>query len=426
MLANFKSLTKEQRKTEIIAGLTGFFAISYIIIVNPIILTDAKIPAALSVFATIFSSALGCLIMGLWANAPIIITPGMGVNAFFTYTLVIGMKLDWQQAIAISIISSVIYMIVAFSKVSEKLSRAIPQELKIGITAGIGMFLVTLGLEKAQLITQGGSRSLLAVGDLAKPEALLALFGLALTLVLYLRKTTGGFMIAIIVTSALGAVLNIGLQDPPKVSLGDLWQYKEILAQGDFSSLFSLKFLLAVFSMTMILVFESMGILEGLLPEVDKFKKTFEASSVASFCSGFLGTSPTVAAAESAAGIESGGKTGLMSLVSGGMFLLALFFIPLLSYVPQAAIAPVIIITGAIMMQQLKAINFDDFSEWFPAFLIVVLIPLTGSISVGLAFGFAAYPLVKIAAKKSQAVTPLLAILSILFILQLICEAVFL
>lgn len=426
MLANFKSLTKEQRKTEIIAGLTGFFAISYIIIVNPIILTDAKIPAALSVFATIFSSALGCLIMGLWANAPIIITPGMGVNAFFTYTLVIGMKLDWQQAIAISIISSVIYMIVAFSKVSEKLSRAIPQELKIGITAGIGMFLVTLGLEKAQLITQGGSRSLLAVGDLAKPEALLALFGLALTLVLYLRKTTGGFMIAIIVTSALGAVLNIGLQDPPKVSLADLWQYKEILAQGDFSSLFSLKFLLAVFSMTMILVFESMGILEGLLPEVDKFKKTFEASSVATFCSGFLGTSPTVAAAESAAGIESGGKTGLMSLVSGGMFLLALFFIPLLSYVPQAAIAPVIIITGAIMMQQLKAINFDDFSEWFPAFLIVVLIPLTGSISVGLAFGFAAYPLVKIAAKKSQAVTPLLAILSILFILQLICEAVFL
>ena len=426
MLANFKSLTKEQRKTEMIAGLTGFFAISYIIIVNPIILTDAKIPAALSVFATIFSSALGCLIMGLWANAPIIITPGMGVNAFFTYTLVIGMKLDWQQAIAISIISSVIYMIVAFSKVSEKLSRAIPQELKIGITAGIGMFLVTLGLEKAQLITQGGSRSLLTVGDLAKPEALLALFGLALTLVLYLRKTTGGFMIAIIVTSALGAVLNIGLQDPPKVSLADLWQYKEILAQGDFSSLFSLKFLLAVFSMTMILVFESMGILEGLLPEADKFKKTFEASSVATFCSGFLGTSPTVAAAESAAGIESGGKTGLMSLVSGGMFLLALFFIPLLSYVPQAAIAPVIIITGAIMMQQLKAINFDDFSEWFPAFLIVVLIPLTGSISVGLAFGFAAYPLVKIAAKKSQAVTPLLAILSILFILQLICEAVFL
>lgn len=422
MLADFKNLTKQAKKTEIIAGLTGFFAISYIIIVNPLILADAHIPATLSVFATIFSSALGCLIMGLFANAPIIITPGMGVNAFFTYTLVVGMHLNWQQAIAISIISSVLYMLVAFSKASEKLSEAIPQELKIGITAGIGLFLVTLGLEKAKLIQQGGSR----FGHLTDPEVLLALFGLALTLVLYLKKTKGSFMIGIVVTSALGVIFNVGLQAPPKVSLADLGKYSAILFQGDFSSLFSLKFLLAVFSMSMILIFESMGILEGLLPDTKKFKKTFEASSVATFCSGFLGTSPTVAAAESAAGIESGGKTGLMALVSGAMFILSLFFIPLLSYVPEAAIAPVIIITGAIMMQQLKALDFDDFSEWFPAFLIIVLIPLTGSISVGLAFGFAAYPLVKFAAHKTDKLNPLLCLLSLLFILQLICEAVLL
>ena len=426
MLADLKNLTKQAKKTELISGLTGFFAISYIIIVNPLILADAHIPATLSVFATIFSSALGCLIMGLWANAPIIITPGMGVNAFFTYTLVVGMHLNWQQAIAISIISSVLYMVVAFSKASEKLSEAIPQELKIGITAGIGLFLVTLGLEKAKLIQQGGSRALLAVGHLTDPEALLALFGLALTLVLYLKRTKGSFMIGIVVTSALGVIFNVGLQDPPEVSLADLGKYSTILFQGDFSSLFSLKFLLAVFSMSMILIFESMGILEGLLPDTKKFKKTFEASSVATFCSGFLGTSPTVAAAESAAGIESGGKTGLMALVSGAMFILSLFFIPLLSYVPQAAIAPVIIITGAIMMQQLKALDFDDFSEWFPAFLIIVLIPLTGSISVGLAFGFAAYPLVKFAAHKTDKLNPLLCLLSLLFILQLICEAVLL
>ncbi|MDE7023686.1 MAG: NCS2 family permease, partial [Ligilactobacillus sp.] len=232
--------------------------------------------------------------------------------------------------------------------------------------------------------------------------------------------------IGIVVTSALGVIFNVGLQDPPKVSLVDLGKYSTILFQGDFSSIFSLKFLLAVFSMSMILIFESMGILEGLLPDTKKFKKTFEASSVATFCSGFLGTSPTVAAAESAAGIESGGKTGLMALVSGAMFILSLFFIPLLSYVPQAAIAPVIIITGAIMMQQLKALDFDDFSEWFPAFLIIVLIPLTGSISVGLAFGFAAYPLVKFAAHKTDKLNPLLCLLSLLFILQLICEAVLL
>lgn len=423
MLSSYKKLTSDEKKTEIIAGLTAFFAISYIIIVNPMILSDANIPANLSVFATIFASALGCFIMGFWADAPIVITPGMGVNAFFTYTLVIGMKLNWQQALAISIISSVLYMIVAFSKISEKLATAIPKELKIGITAGIGLFLVVLGLQKAELIKQGGSRSLLAVGDLASPEVILGLFGLILTLVLYLKKIKGNFMIGIIATSIIGSVFNIGLQDPPKTSLSELSQYGELLFKADFSSLFSVKFLLAVFSMSMILIFESMGILEGILPDSSKFKKTFEASSVATFCSGFLGTSPTVAAAESAAGIESGGKTGLMTVVSGLMFMLSLFFIPLLSYVPQVAIAPVIIITGAIMMQQLKEINFDDFSEWFPAFLIITLIPLTGSISVGLAFGFALYPFIKLAIGQGKKVNLLLYVLSALFILQLVCEA---
>ncbi len=426
MLTTLKTLTKEEKRTEVIAGITSFFAISYILIVNPLILADAKIPANLSIFATIFASALGCLIMSVWADAPIVITPGMGVNAFFTYTLVVSMHLTWQQALAISIFSSVIYLLVSFSRVSELLSQVIPSELKIGITAGIGLFLVTLGLEKAHLIAQGGSRSLLAPGNLAAPETLLALFGLALTLVLYLRQVPGSFMLGIIVTSAIGVCLNIGLQAPPEVSFSDISKYRALLFHADFSSLFTLKFLLAVFSMAMILIFESMGILEGLLPAPQKFKRTFEASALATFCSGFLGTSPTVAAAESATGIESGGKTGLMSLVSGVLFLMALFFIPLLRYVPQEAIAPVIIITGALMIQQLKELNIADFSTWFPAFLIVVLIPLSGSISLGLAFGFAAYPLVKVASARAQEVSPLLWGLSLLFILQLICEAVLL
>lgn len=426
MLTTLQTLTKEEKKTEVIAGITSFFAISYILIVNPMILADAKIPANLSIFATIFASALGCLIMALWADAPIVITPGMGVNAFFTYTLVVSMHLTWQQALAISIFSSVIYLVVSFSRVSELLSKAIPAELKIGITAGIGLFLVTLGLEKAHLIQQGGSRALLAPGNLAAPETLLALFGLALTLVLYLRKVPGNFMLGIIITSALGALFKVGLQTPPEVSFSDIGKYSALLFKADFSSLFTLKFLLAVFSMSMILIFESMGILEGLLPDQKKFKRTFEASALATFCSGFFGTSPTVAAAESATGIESGGKTGLMSFVSGVLFLLSLFFIPLLRYVPQAAIAPVIIITGALMLQQLKDLDLADFSTWFPAFLIVVLIPLSGSISLGLAFGFATYPLVKVAVNRTQEVSPLLWCLSLLFILQLICEAVFL
>lgn len=409
-------------KRELIAGITGFFAISYIIIVNPMILKDAGIPTDLSVFATIISSLIGCLIMGFWANAPVILTPGMGVNAFFTYTVVVAMGLSWQEALAISIVSSVIYVLIAFTKLSEILAKGIPDTLKAGITAGIGLFLVEIGLEKAQLIQQG-KNSILALGDLTKPATLLALFGLLLTLFLFVRGITGGFFIGILVTSVVGILFGIKDQASPSVGIGDITKYSTIVAKGDFSNAVTIPFILAVFSMTMILVFESMGLLEGIMPNPKKFKKAFEASSVTSFLSGILGTSPTVAAAESASAIESGGRTGLTSIVAGLMFAASLFFIPLLAFVPQAAIAPVIIITGALMMNQLSRINMFDFSDWFPAFLIVVLIPFTSSISTGLAFGFVVYPILKIAAGRQSELTVATYVLGVLFLCDLVLSA---
>lgn len=409
-------------KRELIAGITGFFAISYIIIVNPMILKDAGIPTDLSVFATIISSLIGCLIMGFWANAPVILTPGMGVNAFFTYTVVVAMGLSWQEALAISIVSSVIYVLIAFTKLSEILAKGIPDTLKAGITAGIGLFLVEIGLEKAQLIQQG-KNSILALGDLTKPATLLALFGLLLTLFLFVRGITGGFFIGILVTSVVGILFGIKDQASPSVGIGDITKYSAIVAKGDFSNAVTIPFILAVFSMTMILVFESMGLLEGIMPNPKKFKKAFEASSVTSFLSGILGTSPTVAAAESASAIESGGRTGLTSIVAGLMFAASLFFIPLLAFVPQAAIAPVIIITGALMMNQLSRINMFDFSDWFPAFLIVVLIPFTSSISTGLAFGFVVYPILKIAAGRQSELTVATYVLGVLFLCDLVLSA---
>lgn len=409
-------------KREIIAGITGFFAISYIIIVNPMILKDAGIPTDLSVFATIISSFIGCLIMGFWANAPVILTPGMGVNAFFTYTVVVAMGLSWQEALGISIVSSVIYVIIAFTKLSDVLAKGIPDTLKAGITAGIGLFLVEIGLEKAQLIRQG-TNSILALGDLTKPATLLALFGLLLTLFLFVRNITGGFFIGILVTSIVGIAFGIKDQVAPSVGIGDIGKYANIVAKGDLSNVLSIPFILAVFSMTMILVFESMGLLEGIMPNPQKFRKAFQASSVTSFLSGILGTSPTVAAAESASAIESGGRTGLTSIVAGLMFAVSLFFIPLLAFVPQAAIAPVIIITGALMMNQLSRINMYDFSDWFPAFLIVVLIPFTSSISTGLAFGFVAYPLLKIAAGRQRELTIATYVLGFLFLCDLVLSA---
>lgn len=414
---------KQVLKREIIAGITGFFAISYIIIVNPMILKDAGISADLSVFATILSSFIGCWIMGFWANAPVILTPGMGVNAFFTYTVVVNMGLSWQEAVAISMVSSIVYVLIAFTKVSEILAKGIPDALKAGITAGIGLFLVEIGLEKAGLI-QAGKTSILAIGDLTKPAALLALFGLVLTLFLFVRNVTGGFFIGIAVTSILGIVFNIKDQATPNVSITDIDKYSQILGKGDFSNVLTIPFVLAAFSMTMILVFESMGLLEGIIPSHNKFKKAFQASSVTAFLSGILGTSPTVAAAESASATESGGRTGITAIVAGTMFAVSMFFIPLLSFVPQAAIAPVIIITGAIMMNQLSAINMYDFTDWFPAFLIVVLIPFTTSISTGLAFGFVAYPLLKVAAKRGNELTGATWILGVLFMCDLVLSTI--
>lgn len=414
---------KDLIKNEIIAGFTAFFAISYIIIVNPLILADAGIPAELSVFATIFVSTIGCLIMGLWANAPIILTPGMGVNAFFTYTIVINMGLSWQEALAISLLAGLVHMLVAFTRLSVILAKAIPQSLKIGITVGIGLFLVEIGLEKAQLI-QAGTNSIITLGSLQNPMALLSIFGLLLSLALYLRKISGGFFIAIVITSIVGYILHIQNITTSGISISEIRNYPALLAQADFTHIASIPFALATFSMSMIIVFESMGILEGILPDKNKFKKSFEVSSLMTCASSLLGTSPTVAAAESAAGIESGGRTGITAITTAILFALSTFFIPFLSYIPQAAIAPVIIITGAIMMQQLQFIEFNDFSEWFPAFLIIVLIPLTGSISVGLAFGFACYPILKIFIGKPKMIHPIAYGLGILFIIDLVFNAI--
>ncbi|WP_395345366.1 NCS2 family permease [Levilactobacillus parabrevis] len=414
---------KDVVRNELIAGVTGFFAISYIIIVNPLILKDAGIPTDLSVFATIFSSVIGCLVMAFWANAPIILTPGMGVNAFFTYTIVVNMGLSWREALGIAAVASFVYMLIAFTKVLTILSEAIPESLKSGITAGIGLFLVEIGLEKAGLIVAGKTSSLVVLGDLTKPTPLLALFGLILSLILYIRKVKGNFFIAIIATSLVAFFFGIKDADTPSVDLARLGQYHEIVFKNDFSHWLSTPFILAAFSMTMILVFESMGLLQGLLPNQKKFKKTFEGSAVTTFLSGFLGTSPTVAAAESASGIETGGRTGIMALVAAVLFALSLVFVPLLAYVPSAAIAPVIIITGALMMAAIGNIKMADFSEWFPAFLIIVLIPFTNSISTGLAFGFVCYPIMKVALGKAKEMTWPVYLLGVLFLLDLVFSA---
>lgn len=406
------------RRVEVMAGLTSFFAISYIVIVNPLILADGGIPAELSVFATIFASAIGCLLMAFWADAPIILTPGMGINAFFTYTVVVNMGFRWQEALAISLVSALIFFALAVTRAGRVLADAVPKSLKYAVTAGIGLFLVEIGLEKAELI-RAGENSILALGDLRNPSALLALLGLVLSLLFYQRRVKGGFFIAILIVTVIANALGLVQANTIEIDMTRLGEYGALLFAEDFSSMLTV----AVFSMTMILVFESIGLLEGLLPDTEKFRNAFRASSLTAVLSSVLGTSPTVAAAESAAGIVEGGRSGLTALVGGALFLITLVFIPLLAYVPQAAVAPVIIITGALMMQHLENIRFQDFSEWFPAFLIIVLIPLTNSISTGLAFGFAAHPMMKVFTGRRHELGTLSYVLGVLFLLQLVFEA---
>ncbi|MBT2732167.1 NCS2 family permease [Carnobacterium sp. ISL-102] len=403
-----------------IAGATSFFALSYIIVVNPLILADAGIPAELSVFSTIIISAIGSIMMGLWGKAPIVLVPGMGINAFFTYTIVDSLGLSWQQALAVIFVSGVIFTGIAYTSISKLLADAIPESLKHGITAGIGLFLVVIGLENGGILVDGGDSSFIALGDLSQPLVLLAVIGILLSGVLYLRNVPGSFFIGIVVITIISLITRVHEVSASSFSLSNLSEFPALIGAFDFSTLFSVPFLLAVFSLTMILIFEAIGLFEGMLEDKTRFKSAFKVSGIMTIVSALFGTSPTVAAAESASGIKAGGKTGLTAVTAGVLFLLSLLFTPLLSYIPNAALAPVIVITGAIMMENLKHIPFDDFSEWFPAFLILVMIPLTSSIVDGLAFGFVAYPIFKLAKGEFFKVKKAMHVVSFLFLLTMI------
>lgn len=407
-------------KQEMIAGATSFFALSYIIVVNPLILADAGIPAELSVLSTILVSAVGSIMMGLWGKNPLVLVPGMGINAFFTYTIVGSLGLSWQQALTVIFVSGVIFAAIAYTSISKILVEAIPESLKHGITAGIGLFLVVIGLDNGGILVDGGADAFIALGDLSQPIVLLAVLGILLSGVLYLRNVPGSFFIGIVVITIISLIIGAHEPGASSFSLSNFSDYPSLVGAFDFSEIFSIPFVLAVFSLTMIMIFESIGLIEGMLEDKTRFTSAFRVSGVMTLVSSLLGTSPTIPAAESAAGIKAGGKTGLTSVFAGILFLLSLLFTPLLSYIPNAALAPVIVITGAIMMENLKHIPFDDFSEWFPAFLIVVMIPLTSSIVDGLAFGFIAYPIFKLAKGEFFKVKKAMHVVSFLFLLTMI------
>ncbi|PRR78520.1 Guanine/hypoxanthine permease PbuO [Clostridium liquoris] len=413
-------------KGEIIAGFTSFFAIVYIIAVNSSILSDAGLPLEGAIVATVLSSFVGCLIVAFIGNAPIIMVPGMGVNALFSYTIAGSMGLSWQQALAAVFISGIVFSIVAFTKLATILTESIPTSLKEAITVGIGLFITFIGLQKSGIIINS-PKTFVALGHLNEPQVYVTFINLVITLVLFIMEVPGNFLISMIGGTVIAYFF--GLVDISQLAFSgfSLSSYKQVFLAMDFSNIASLSFWIAVFSLTLVLVFENLGLLHGqinvMLKEPDKYKKSFKACALSAITCGVLGTSPTVATIETAAGIAAGGRTGLTSIVTGFLFLLSLFFLPLIKIIPNSAISPILIIIGGLMMKNVLNIDFNDFSEGFPAFLTIIMVPLTFSIVDGMAFGFITYPIVKIASKKTKDVSIPMYIISVIFLINFILHA---
>ncbi|WP_066319952.1 NCS2 family permease [Bacillus sp. FJAT-29814] len=414
-------------KKEVVAGLTAFFSIVYIIAVNGSILQDAGIPLEAGIIATVLASLVGCFLVAFIANAPLIIVPGMGINALFTYTIVGSMGLNYMEALGAVIISGILFVIVAFTKLSTILSRAIPTSLKESISVGIGLFIAFIGLQKSGIIV-GNPTNFVALGNLASPVVLASLINLVITLFLFLKKVPGNFLISIILGTIVSYFFGLVRFSGIDSGLVSFTEYKDVFLSVDFGKIATIPFWTAAFSLVLVLVFENIGLLhsqvDGMLKAPEKNGKSLKAVSISTIVCGLFGTSPSVSTVETAAGITAGGRTGLTSVVTGLLFLASLFFMPLIKMVPATAIAPILIIIGGLMLTNIVNIDFTDFTEAFPAFLVIIMIPLTYSIVDGIAFGFIAYPLVKLFTNKKQQLSLSIYIISFLFLTNFLLHSV--
>lgn len=409
-------------RREMTAGLIGFFTVVYIIAVNALILSEAGMPLEAAIVATIVASVFGCLLMGFWGNAPILLVPGMGINALFSYTMVQSMGLSWQEALAVVFVSGVIFVTVAFTRFAKMLSAAVPHSLKEAITVGLGLFLMLIGLEKGGIVERGTS-SILALGSLADAHVLATVLTVIIAVVLFIRNVPGNFLITIVVgtiIAALFGLIDFGSMNESSINATEAFA---VFGALSFGNILSTTFWVAVFSLTMVLVFENIGLVHGqvaFIERPEKFSRAFQATSVSAMTSGIFGTSPTVATVESAAGMTAGGRTGLTSITAGLLFLVASFFIPVIKLIPDSAIAPILIIIGFLMLQNIKNLDMKDMTESFPALLIVALIPFTYSIADGIAIGFIMYPILKIAVGRAREVSPTLYVIAGLFLANFI------
>ena len=413
-------------RTEIVAGVTTFLTMSYILAVNPAMFGELDGMPIGSVFtSTALAAIVGCLAMAFIGKLPFGLAPGMGLNAFFVYSVCMGMGYSWQFALTAVLIEGLIFIVLTLTNVREAIVDAIPMSLRNAIGAGIGLFIAFIGLKSAGVVVADGA-TLVALGDITSGSALLAFIGLIITGFLYARNVPGAILLGIIITMLIGIPLGVtefkGVVSVPE-SIGP------IFCQFEFDKIFSVDMLVVVFTFFFIDMFDTVGTLVGVYTKakmldekgnIHRVKQAFMADSIATTVGAILGTSTTTTYVESAAGVAQGGRSGLTALIVGGCFVVALFFSPLFLSIPSAATAPALIIVGLLMMEQAKNIPYDDFSESIPAFVCMIMMPLTYSISNGILIGMITYVLMNMICGKFKKLSPAIYILAVLFILKYI------
>ena len=422
-------------KTEILAGCTTFIAMGYILFVNPNILAVAGIPREAAIAATVWSAAICTLLMGLWANFPVAVAPGMGLSAFFTYTVVLGMGLNWQTALGAVFISGIVFLILTLGGIRQAIIRAVPMNLKYAIGVGIGTFIAFVGMKEAGIVVDSAATLVTAghVGSLhfvpGEPAPFLSLMGLVFTGILMSFGVKASLLIGIAFTTALGMLT--GASPTPEgvhsfVSL-DIPSLSETFMAMDLLGALSYGIVSIIFTFTVVELFDNMGTLIGLTRKaglmqadgsIDNLDRALTTDAVGTMVSAVLGISTVTTYVESAAGVAAGGRTGLTAITVAALFLVSLFFAPMVGFVPGFATAPALIIVGALMMSEVVNIRFDDITDALPAFLTIVMMPLTYSIANGFAFGFTSYALLKVGSGKIREVNWVMLVISVVFMIN--------
>ena len=424
-------------KTEIIGGLTTFLATTYIIVVNPGILSESGMSFSGVLTATILVSAFSSIAMGLYANNPIVLAPGMGLNAFFTYTVVLGMGVKWETALGAVFWSGIIFIILSIFNVRTAIVKAIPKQLRYAIASGIGLFIATIGFINAKFIVANPA-TVVGLGEL-NSITITFVIGLAITSILVVRRVPGALILGIAMTTLLAIPIGRLWGDASAINFGmpTLVTWKGLFAAPDFSVFFKLDFLgslkLAmlpvIFAFLFTDMFDSLSTFIGVAEAADlvdengeprQIKQSLIVDGVSTTISGLFGTSSGTSYIESATGIEEGGRTGLTAVIAGMLFLPFMFFSPLLSIVPSIATAPALVLVGVFMMKPVKKINWEKLDDAIPALLALILIPLTYSITQGIVWGFLSWTVVKVLTGRSREVTPMLWIIDAFAILALV------